>query len=306
MQMISLMESLELELGPDSLEPYLSPEESKSIKPVNSFTREVLDHYLVGNHVTGIVIPFGDPKKFRLRNGECTILAGINSAGKSLYAGQIMLGAIEQGYKCLSVSLEMSPRSQIARLWRQASLSMEPTIDFGLGFNAWARDKLYFFDKQGTIDLKTLMAVIRYAVDQFGIEFILVDSLMTIGGIANDDYTGQKQVVCEIADACRDIDCHIMLVAHARKSMSIRDKIDRFSIRGAGELADRVDNVILMGRYYDDEEDAPDAWVAISKARHWDMAECEMNLNLHPASLNLLTEGQLPTKLNMDNNDPDE
>ena len=38
--MISLMESLELELGPDSLEPYLSPEESKSIKPVNSFTRE--------------------------------------------------------------------------------------------------------------------------------------------------------------------------------------------------------------------------------------------------------------------------
>jgi twinkle protein len=300
------MESLELELGPDSLEPYLSPEESKSIKPVNSFTREVLDYYLVGNHVTGIVIPFGDPKKFRLRNGECTILAGINSAGKSLYAGQIMLGAIEQGYKCLSVSLEMSPRSQIARLWRQASLSMEPTIDFGLGFNAWARDKLYFFDKQGTIDLKTLMAVIRYAVDQFGIEFILVDSLMTIGGIANDDYTGQKQVVCEIADACRDIDCHIMLVAHARKSMSIRDKIDRFSIRGAGELADRVDNVILMGRYYDDEEDAPDAWVAISKARHWDMAECEMNLNLHPASLNLLTEGQLPTKLNMDNNDPDE
>ena len=295
-----------MELGPDSLAPYLSAEQSKSIKPVNSFTQEVLDYYLVGDHVTGIKIPFGDPKKFRLRNGECTILAGINSAGKSLYAGQIMLGAIEQGYKCLSVSLEMSPRSQIARLWRQASLSMQPTIDFGLGFNAWARDKLYFFDKQGTVDLKTLMAVIRYAVDQHGIEFILVDSLMTIGGIANDDYTGQKQVVCEIADSCRDIDCHIMLVAHARKSMSIRDKIDRFSIRGAGELADRVDNVILMGRYYDDEEDAPDAWVAISKARHWDMAECEMNLNLHPASLNLLTEGQLPTKLNMDNNDPDE
>ena len=300
------MESLNMVLGPDSLAPYLSAEQSKSIKPINSFTQEVLDYYLVGDHVTGIKIPFGDPKKFRLRNGECTILAGINSAGKSLYAGQIMLGAIEQGYKCLSVSLEMSPRSQIARLWRQASLSMHPTIDFGLGFNAWARDKLYFFDKQGTVDLKTLMAVIRYAVDKYGIEFILVDSLMTIGGIANDDYTGQKQVVCEIADACRDIDCHIMLVAHARKSMSIRDKIDRFSIRGAGELADRVDNVILMGRYYDDEEDAPDAWVAISKARHWDMAECEMNLNLHPASLNLLTEGQLPTKLNMDNNDPDE
>ena len=53
--MISLMESLELELGPDSLEPYLSPEESKSIKPVNYFTRAVVAYYFVGNHVPGML-----------------------------------------------------------------------------------------------------------------------------------------------------------------------------------------------------------------------------------------------------------
>ena len=211
-----------------------------------------------------------------------------------------MLGAMDQGYKCLSVSLEMSPRSQLARMWRQASLMTQPTIDFGLGFNSWAKDKLYFYDKQGTVDLPTLMAVIRYAIDHYEVSFILVDSLMTIGGIANDDYTAQKQVVCEIADACRDLDCHVMLVAHARKSMSIREKIDRFSIRGAGELADRVDNVILMGRYYSDEEDQPDAWVQVSKARHWDMAECEVQIDLCPESLNLMPQGEKPVKLAMD------
>ena len=290
------MESLNAEL----LSPYLIAEQSNSIKSANHFTKEVLDHYLVGDHVTGIKMPFGDHQKFRLRNGECTILAGINSAGKSLYAGQIMLGAMDQGYKCLSVPLEMSPRSQLARMWRQASLMTQPTIDFGLGFNSWAKDKLYFYDKQGTVDLPTLMAVIRYAIDHYGVSFILVDSLMTIGGIANDDYTAQKQVVCEIADACRDLDCHVMLVAHARKSMSIREKIDRFSIRGAGELADRVDNVILMGRYYSDEEDQPDAWVQVSKARHWDMAECEVQIDLCPESLNLMPQGEKPVKLAMD------
>ena len=290
------MESLNAEL----LSPYLIAEQSNSIKSANHFTKEVLDHYLVGDHVTGIKMPFGDHQKFRLRNGECTILAGINSAGKSLYAGQIMLGAMDQGYRCLSVSLEMSPRSQLARMWRQASLMTQPTIDFGLGFNFWAKDTLYFYDKQGTVDLPTLMAVIRYAIDHYGVSFILVDSLMTIGGIANDDYTAQKQVVCEIADACRDLDCHVMLVAHARKSMSIREKIDRFSIRGAGELADRVDNVILMGRYYSDEEDQPDAWVQVSKARHWDMAECEVQIDLCPESLNLMPQGEKPVKLAMD------
>ena len=283
---------------------YLAEEQVNSIRPANDFTKEVLDHYLVGDTVTGIRLPVGNHKKFRLRSGECTILAGINSAGKSLFAGQIMLGAMEQGYKCLSVSLEMSPKSQLARMWRQASLQMQPTIDFGLGFNSWAKDKLYFYDKQGTVNLPTLMAVIKYAVDNYGVQFILVDSLMTIGGIANDDYTKQKQVVCEIADACRDYDCHIMLVAHARKSMSVRDKIDRFSIRGAGELADRVDNVLLMGRYYSDEVDEdPDAYVAISKARHWDMAECEIDLWLHDESLNLLEEDSPPKKLNMDDDE---
>ena len=290
------MENISIEI----LSEYLIAEQSNCIKSANFFTKEVLDHYLVGDHVTGIKMPFGDHQKFRLRNGECTILAGINSAGKSLFSGQIMLNAMEQGYKCLSVSLEMSPRSQIARMWRQASLKVQPEIDFGLGFNSWAKDKLYFYDKQGTVDLPTLMAVIRYAIDHYGVSFILVDSLMTIGGIANDDYTAQKKVVCEIADACRDLDCHIMLVAHARKSMSIREKIDRFSIRGAGELADRVDNVILMGRNYNEGEDEPDAWVQISKARHWDMAECEFQIDLCPESLNLMPQGQIPKKLNMD------
>ena len=288
-----------IQLYEDNLDPYLEADQSKSIKAANHFTKEVLDYYLVGDHVTGIQLPWGDHEKFRLRNGECTILAGINSAGKSLLAGQIMLGAMDQGYKCLSVSLEMSPKSQLARMWRQASLEMQPSIDFGLGFNSWARDKLYFFDKQGSVDLPALMSVIRYAVDNLKVSFILIDSLMTISGIANDDYTKQKQVVCEIADACRDMDCHIMLVAHARKSMSIKDKIDSFSIRGAGELADRVDNVLLMGRYYEDDSETPDAWIAISKARHWDMAEAEFQLDLHMASLNLLTGGQQPKKLEM-------
>tara|TARA_Y100000310_G_scaffold189422_1_gene189374 strand:+ start:1644 stop:2534 length:891 start_codon:yes stop_codon:yes gene_type:complete len=292
-------------LTPEILAPYLKIEEERSIKPANEFTKEVLDHYLVGDLVTGVTLPWGDPKKFRLREGECTIVGGINSSGKSLVCGQILLNAMEQGERCLSCSLEMSPKSQLARMWRQASLMVEPTIDFGLGFNSWARDKLYFFDKQGSVDLNTLMAVIRYSIDHYGTRMILVDSLMTIGGIANDDYTAQKNVVCRLADACREMDCHIILVCHARKSLSIRDRIDRFSIRGAGELTDRVDNVILLGRYYSENPEDADAYLAISKARHWDMAECEFDLHMDLESLNLLSEGQSPRKIEMDDEELD-
>ena len=178
-------------------------------------------------------------------------------------------------------------------------------MDFGLGFNSWARNKLYFFDKRGSVDLNTLMAVISYSLDNFNTRLILVDSLMTIEGIATDDYNAQKKVVCRIADACRELDCHIILVCHARKTQSIRDKIDRFSVRGAGELTDRVDNVLLLGRFYNDNAEDPDAYISISKARHWDMAECEFNLWMHLESLNLLTHNQEPRKINIDDEELD-
>ena len=288
-----------MDLTPEELAPYLLIHEEQSIKAANHFTQEVLEHYLVGDILSGVVLPWGTGDSFRLRNGECTIVAGINSSGKSLACGQIILHALEQGEKCLSVSLEMSPRSQLIRMWRQASLEATPSIDFGIGFNGWARDKLFFFDKQGSVDLPTLMAVIRYAIDHYGTRFILIDSLMTIAGIANDDYTAQKEVVCCIADACRELECHIILVCHARKSMSVKDKIDRFSIRGVGELADRVDNVLLLGRYYAQDPLVASAYLSISKARHWDMAECEIDLWLDMASLNLTTADMQPRKIEM-------
>ena len=292
-------------LSLDLLEPYLKIEQERSIKPANEFTKEVLDHYLVGEQVKGVALPWGDPSTFRLRDGECSIVGGINSSGKSLVCGQILLKAMESGEKCLSCSLEMSPKSQLARMWRQASLDRQPDLDFGLMFNAWAKDKLYFFDKQGSVDLDTLMAVIRYSIDRYDTRMILVDSLMTIGGIANDDYTAQKNVVCRLTDACRELECHIILVCHARKTMSVRDKIDRFSIRGAGELTDRVDNVILLGRYYSENPEDPDSYLAISKARHWDMAEAEFDLHLHMESLNLLERNQTAYRIAMDDEDLD-
>ena len=88
----------------------------RNIREGNDFIDEVLDRFLNGTHMTGIQLPFRMFNNvFRMRAGEITVLAGINGAGKSLFASQIMLNAIEQGFKCLSVSLEMSPQAQVAR-----------------------------------------------------------------------------------------------------------------------------------------------------------------------------------------------
>ena len=291
------------ELSLEMLAPYAREQSDRKIRSSADFTEEVLDYYLNGLHLKGCLFPFKVlDEKFRLAKNQVTLLGGINGSGKSLFAGQCLLYAMDQDIKCLSVSLEMSPQYQLARMWRQASLKVEPTLDFGLGFNSWAAKRLYFYDQLGSIDLTTLSAIIQYSFDHYGTEMVLIDSLMGLAGIRHDDYTAQKEVVLELCDIAKKLEIHIMLVAHARKGMSIAHKLDKWSIRGAGELTDAVDNVILLGRYYRDDPfgGEPDAYLSIAKARHFDGAEMDLDLFLDMASLNYYLPGAAPLKINMD------
>lgn len=296
------MEELSLEM----LAPYASEQSNRKIRPSSDFTDEVMDYFLNGLHLKGCRFPFKVlDDKFRLAPNQVTLLGGINGSGKSLFAGQCLLYAMEQDIKCLSVSLEMSPPHQLARMWRQASLKLEPSLDFGLGFNAWASKRLYFYDQQGSIDLNTLSAVVQYSFEHHGTKMVLIDSLMGLSGIRHDDYTAQKEVVLELCDIAKKLEIHIMLVAHARKGLSIAHKLDKWAIRGAGELTDAVDNVLLLGRYYRDDAfvSEPDAYLSIAKARHFDGAEMDLDMFLDMASLNYYLPGNSPYKITMDETD---
>ena len=137
----------------------------RNIRDSGEFIDEVMDRFLNGTHLTGIKLPFRlFENVFRFRQQEITVLAGINGAGKSMFAGQVMLNAVDQGYSCLSISLEMSPQSQISRMIRQASLQASPKMYAVLDFARWAKEKLYFYDQHGSVDPNTLNSVLRYAV----------------------------------------------------------------------------------------------------------------------------------------------
>ena len=284
-----------MKISREELKPYRKlTDAQQNIRSASDFTDEVMDYYLSGEKLKGIKLPFKYfDTKFRLRPEEMTVLAGINGAGKSLLASQIMLSSMEQGYKCLAISLEMSPKSQLARMWRQASLQVEPTMDAGLDFTRWSKDKLFLYDQHGSIDYNTLISVIRYAVDNLGIDLVLVDSLMTMS-MASDDWNGQKAVVCALANCARNLDIHVILVAHARKGQSLTDRLDKWSVEGSADITNRTDNVILLGRTYDEKPNSPDAYFSLCKARNFDGAEGDLDLNLCMASLNYYTNDDLP------------
>ena len=288
-----------IHLSSKDLLAYTRVSTEKKVRPATDFTKDVMDFYLSGEKISGVKLPWSIlDNKFRLRREEVTVLSGINGSGKSLLASQWILGAMEQGSQCLSVSLEMSPKAQLARMWRQASLMVEPTIDYGLGFNYWTKGKLWFFDQQGSVDLTTLIAVIRWSSEHCGTDFVLVDSLMTMA-IASDDYNGQKQCICALASVARELGIHVLLITHARKGANVKDRLDRWSIRGASEIADRADNIFLLGRTFEPDYMTPDAYLTLAKARHFDGAESDIDLWLDHASMNYHTANEEPQKMEL-------
>lgn len=271
----------------------------RKVRPTGEFIQEVLDRQLNGLHLSGIKLPFKEfDELFRLRKQEFSVLAGINGAGKSMFAGQCMINAIDQGYRCLSISLEMSPVSQVARMIRQCSLQKNPSTDAVLSFTRWTHENLYFYDQHGSVDGRTLLSVIRYAKEIHKVDFVLVDSLMTLS-MASDDWQAQKEVVCSLANIARNLDVHVMLVAHARKGQSIKDRLDKWSVAGSADITNRADNVIILGRLY--EMDGADAYMSLAKARHFDGAEMDLDLRFDMESLNYYIHGQYPQQYGMIN-----
>ena len=269
----------------------------RKVRDSGYFVGEVMDRFLNGTNMAGIKLPFHVfDDLFRLRAQELTVLAGINGAGKSMIAGQMMISAMEQGYKCLSISLEMSPASQMARMIRQCSLQKNPEQDAVLSYAAWSHEKMFFYDQHGSVDSKTLQSIIRYAVDVHGVDFVLVDSLMTMS-MASDDWNGQKDVVCSLANLSRNLDIHCCLVTHARKGNSIKDRLDKWSVAGSADITNRADYVIIMGRLY--EMDGADAYLSLAKARHFDGAEMDIDLKFDMGSLNYYMSGTMPEQTGM-------
>ena len=286
-------------IDPDELKKYSKISDAqRRVMDTGAFIDQVLDRLLNGTHMQGIQLPFRMfDKKFRLRAEEITILSGQSGAGKSMLAGQIMLNAIDQGYKCLSISLEMSPVAQIVRKVRQAALQATPDMDSVLKYYQWVGNNMKYYAQRGSIDVKTLLSVINYAKDRYGVDFVLVDSLMCCS-IASDDWNSQKLVVCALANAARDLSTHIMLVCHAKKGDSVNNRLDKWNgVAGSSDLTNRADNVILLGREF--EKDGADSYMSICKARHWDGAEMDVDLKFDMASFNFYMPDEFPKQIGM-------
>lgn len=231
------------------LSAYMKDEEAVTVKPASTWMYEVIDHFHNKSvNKYGPRLPWAKCQNdFEFRRGEVTIWAGINGHGKSMLLSQVCLALLIQGEKLCIASLEMKPFRTMSRMCRQAIGNDCPSPRAIKEFGAWTDGRLWLYDKVGHCDPKRIAAVIRYAVDKFGIDHFIVDNLTKV--IAGEDnYNDQKDFIDSACAIASDLNIHIHVVLHVRKGPDEDNVPNKMSVKGAGSVTDMADNLFIVWR----------------------------------------------------------
>jgi twinkle protein len=270
-----------MELIPDTinLSEYMSDEPSDHrVLPASDWVKEVIDYFHKPDTSLKVRMPWrkthGD---FHFRDGEVTLWGGVNGHGKSQLVGQVAHHFAEQDQKIALASLEMRPASTMARMSRQAFGGDMPPESYLKKYGKWTDGKLWLYDHIGSVNPQTMLAVIRYSIDQFKVNHFVVDNLMKCG-MGEDAYNEQKSFVDGLCVIAKDTGCHIHLVLHVKKGKSEFDLPSKFDIKGSGAITDLVDNCFIVWRNKEKESklrsgedyspDDPDCLLLLVKQRH--------------------------------------
>lgn len=222
------------------------PTELKS--PID-FRSGVLHRFFpVGDRDLGTKLPWEKTHNIiRLRPSELSIWTGINGHGKSILLSHVMLDSMKHGERVCVASFELKGDLMLYRKLRQLLGGKSSTPGEINRSIDWLHERLWVFDYLGTARGDRVLEVFSYARKRYGINHFVIDSLLKIG-IAEDDYTGQKNFVERLCDFKNQHDCHVALVAHSRKGEGENRAPGKMDVRGAGAITDLADSCFSVWR----------------------------------------------------------
>ena len=263
---------------------FIARQQSQSIRPSSDFVEDAMDR--LENGVTA----FGDPlpwqkthDDFRFREGEVTIWAGVNGSGKSLVMRQTTMEFANET-KVLIASMEMLGSATVARMMRQASGVSQPNRSFADRFVERTSDSVWIYDQVGTVKPDQILGMIHWSAEKLGVKHIMIDSLVKCG-VDQEKNSPQRDFVDSLCSAAKEHKVHVHLVVHIRKPAQHGEfkMPTKFDIKGAGEITDLADNVLIISRNGKKEymkmkgdsgfnPQSPDGYILCAKQRHgeWD------------------------------------
>jgi twinkle protein len=248
----------------------------KILKNAVDFTDEVIELFEHPERLHGLSYPWeqlNDILRGR-RDGECTILSGRNSSGKTTWLNQVIIHFLKKDYPTLIASLEIPARRYLRWMILNILGSQSPDISEVKKTMEWIGKNLYILDVYGAITPHDLLDTYEFAARKYGIRNFVIDSLLKIEFPGINDNKEQKDFVNNCIDKlCKYHNGHVFLVAHPRKGMKDGDTPDKVDIEGSGAISNLPDNILVMRRTSPEEKklkpDLADNILYVKKNREW-------------------------------------
>lgn len=203
-----------------------------------------------------------DSRIIGLKKGYVTILSGLRSSGKSSILSQLVIQCRQQGMKCALFSGEMIDKQVLKWLTLQAAGKAHvhgtqyagvyyPNDDVAEPISKWLDGFVYVYNNDCGTRFTEIEKRLRAIVEEKKLDLVLIDNLMVmdISDLDRDLYVRQKMFVLALKRMASDLNIHVVLVAHPRKSSGYLRMDD---ISGTGDLANVADNIFIIHRVDDD------------------------------------------------------
>jgi twinkle protein len=212
------------------------------------YTDDIIREFNPSEQEIGFLPPWDKASSLRFREGEVTVISGINGHGKSEAVGHMVIHAIHQGEKVCVASMEFKPKRFLRNLVRQTSGVSQPTDDY---IRAIAEDflepSLWVFDVTGTAVADRMLEVFVYARKRYGVKLFVIDNLSKMD-VDMDKNEPQRQFMAKLTDFAKDNDVHVFLVTHQKKVEDEYTKTGKMDVKGSGAITDLADTVIIWRR----------------------------------------------------------
>lgn len=222
--------------------------------------------------------------------GQLVLITGKAGDGKSTFANQIMVNAIDEGQRCFIYSGELpnyllkswmifqaaGPQHvrEVPKKW-EGKESKEYEVD---GYtrkqiSEWFRDKIWIRDNKIALDEDEeqvkLTELVEENITKNGVRVILLDNLMTAMDLdpdvrAQDKYDKQSLFMKRLVRISMQYNVLIILVAHKRKTYGSTEVNE--SVSGTSDIVNLASVVLSYERGgKDDPED--ERWLKVTKNR---------------------------------------
>lgn len=217
------------------------------------------------------------------RPREFTILCGSTGAGKTTLLSQLSADLITQKIPQLVLSVETGPVDYLKRVMCVLSnlnvntgkiFSDQVVSSVSAKVNQTiASGEFHLALYENRVPIEELVGLIRLMHAKHGIKVVMVDNLNFFMEVtrSQDTIVEMDRVVHELILLCKQIDVHIVMVCHPRKTENTRI-LNEFDIKGSATAVQEAHNVLLFNRPDPDSmSDRTDREILLAKCRRFGM-----------------------------------